>query len=714
MALFESSSKNDKDNDPTIIKPLIHEEIEKIAKTAVESAVDFIGSNLEGIRHTVDKYYQGQVGLKTVEGRSKVIVTKVRDGVKSVIPSIARIFTQTDTVAQFYSDDEEDEKMCEDATIYCNSVFWKAGGYRAFIESCIDSLKARVGVIKITVQKKEIPYHKTYETAAPEEVEAITQRTQMKMTEQSTTESVFTGLRSKYIWTLACVPPEEFIVDGEATDVEGAFLVGHRRAEKVSALIEMGYKFEDLKDIPTYSESSTEDQERRRVYTVKEEGGASPTIDPTSRELLFTEALIRIDADGDGIAELRRLGLVGEDYKLLSDEPINYANYAVVRSEFQPHVFHPICLAEDLVQDQDAQTALLRSIVDNTALVNNPRTEVNEKVVNLEDVKNGEIGAIIRVRQMGQINELVTPFVAGATLPVLQYLDEVSQKRSGITPLSQGLDADALQSTTKVAAAAAVAGSDARIEMMARNIGESGIKELFLCILRTAISHVKQEQSIKTSSGYMTVKPSWWHDQVSVRVNVGLGSGRIDEKKMALMQTLSAQQLIIQQFGLANPLCSWDNVRTTLKDLNRLSGIHTNQDYFPYVPPEIIQQFDQQQKQAASENQKQMQQAQQAQNQAMLDLVKVEAQKAQLKHDSDLQKLQQKSQNDIGQLKAQIAKLISDNKLRTAEIYMQDDRERDKADMDFAVDVAKVGLEEEKIKATEAKVAAQRTNGTVQ
>jgi hypothetical protein len=71
-----------------------------------------------------------------------------------------------------------------------------------------------------------------------------------------------------------------------------------------------------------------------------------------------------------------------------------------------------------------------------------------------------------------------------------------------------------------------------------------------------------------------------------------------------------------------------------------------------------------------------------------------------------------KYETDIQNLKAQIAKIVSDSKLKAADVYLKDDRERDKMDMDFAVDVAKVGLEDAKIKATEAKVAADRQNGS--
>jgi hypothetical protein len=417
---------------------------------------------------------------------------------------------------------------------------------------------------------------------------------------------------------------------------------------------------------------------------------------------------LRVDADGDGIAELRKLRLGGENYKLLSSEPVNYAPFAVFKAEIQPHVFYPICLAEDLVQDQDAQSALLRSIIDNAALTNSPRTEVDESIVNLDDVKNGEIGAIVRVRRIGGINELATPFVAGQTLPVLQYLNEVSEARSGIVKLSQGLDADALQSTTKIAAAAAISAADARIEMMARNIGETGVTAMFNCILRTAIYEANEPQSIATPDGFKTVEPSAWHTFISVRANVGLGSGRIDEKKMTLQAIMPIQQAILEKLGTSNPIAGWQQVRETIKTMFRLSGIHDYSKYFPYVDPDTLKKMDDAQKQAAEAANKEKQAAQQMQQSAMMELIKVENKKVEANYQAKMQEMQQRHMSDIERLKSEIMRMMTDNRTQLTDIYLRDDRERDKNDMTFAIDVAKVGLDEQKVKQTEQKIQADR------
>ncbi len=718
--IFGDGSGKTVKSGPNSLRPLSEDEVETVARNYIEECVDFRDADLASLREKIDRYYRGKVDLPVPEGRSNVIVTAVRDGVKSVVPSLARIFTQTDEVAEFYSNEEFDQQICKDATAYCNNVFWTFGGYKALIEAATDSLKAKVGIIKVSLEKKTFVSHLSYDRAKVEATGAELDN----VTEQSNDEIVQTNKVERKVWSFVPVPPEEFLIHHSATSIEDAVCCAHEREVSISELIQMGYTYDQLKDIPSSTSINVEDKERKRVFREKDEG-RSPNVDPTARLIMFAEIFARIDADGDGIAELRKVCVAGDGRKLISNVPVNYAPYAEFQAEIAPHVFYPICLAEDLVQDQDAQTALLRSIIDNAALTNNPRTVVNERFVNLTDAKNGKIGAMIRVREMGQIEELATPFVAGQTLPVLQHLQDVSERRSGITKLSQGLDPDALQSTSRIAAQAAVAASDARIEMMARNIAETGVKNMFRCILKTAIYEVNTPQSIPSPpDGFRSVNPAIWHLYLSIKVKVGLGSGRIDEKKQVLTSILPIQQAMIEKMGPDNPMAGWLQARETMKTLLRLNGIHDYQTYFPYVPPEQIKQLADQQKQAAAENQKQIMQAQQAQSQAALEFVKVEAQKAQLKFQSelaslrqksenDIQTLQQKSQNDIQKLQAQIAELSSRSRIEMSKVILQDDRERDKADMDFIIDSKKVDLEEEKVRVAEQKVEAPRNNGAI-
>jgi hypothetical protein len=701
------------------LRPMDETAVRNALAAAIDDAVNFAESELSGPRRRADRYYRGETDIPFEPGRSRVVVSKVRDGVQAVLPSLARIFTQSDTIAEFVSDDEEDAKFVSEATAFCNGVFHKNGGYTALIQGCTDALKARIGTIKVSLVEAPVPRH--LELVPGEPVPDGT-----AVTETSAETVVVTQSPIRRMWKLEAVPPEEFIVSPDASCAADARLLAHRRNVPIYEAVAMGYPYERLKDLSADEDgmADIEDMERRGYAR----SGRDATVpgDPTARLVLLTECYFRIDADGDGIAELRRIVAGGGRYEILSDEPVNYAPYAVFRDDLQPHVFHPICLAEDLIQDQDVQTALLRAIVDNTALTNSPRTVANEQMVNLEDLKNGRIGAIVRVRAMGQVEELATPFVAGQTLPVLQYLQDVSEQRSGITKLSQGLDPDSLQSTARMAVNAAISASDARIEMRARNLAETGLSELFLCILRTARDRLRGPIQLKTpTGGYTSVNPQWWHDLVGVRVNVGLGSGRIDEKKQALAGILPIQREILQALGPANPLSSWENVRETLKTLLRLSGIHDIGNYFPSVPPQVVGEIDRQMKQAAAAQQSGGEGAA-----AAAALVKAEEIKAQAKIQVDGARLQSERQieavemqaerekallearmkylSEVAGLRAEIAALKAKLDLERQKMLLEDDRLRDKQAQDFAAEAARVQMDAQTKRAVAAETARTR------
>jgi hypothetical protein len=236
---------------------------------------------------------------------------------------------------------------------------------------------------------------------------------------------------------------------------------------------------------------------------------------------------------------------------------------------------------------------------------------------------------------------------------------------------------------------AMVQGSDARIEMMARNLAETGVKDLFLCILRTAMYEMKGPQSVRTLTGFEEVRPDLWHDQVAVNVNVGLGNGRVGEKTMALSEIAQVQQSIMGMLGLDNPLAGWEQLRKTIVDKAKIAGIRNTQDYLPVVPEAVLKQISQQMQQA------QAQQGQQPDPSAGLvqaETIKAQAnmqiKSAELQQRGQLEsaKLQQQGQIEMAQLQA---KLAGDN----VKAKIEDDRARDIAAGQFAVDAQTAQLD---------------------
>lgn len=697
------------------LKPADQEILQRVAQRAITDAREFIDEDIAPSREKADQYYQGFTTVQDAPGRSKVIVTRVRDAVKSVLPSLARIFTQSDTIAEFSSEVEADEKTCKDQTLYVNQVFHKFGGYSALIQGCTDALKAKVGIVQVTLERKQIATHTFEDLVTPDQLQMLMTDETQQVTEMTPPMPapegegevhgvVLTKQSFRNRWHLDPVPPESFFISRGATSIEDARIVGTAvNLEVWDAIMSLGLTLEQLEGADRDPELDEEAENRSGVDQMPDED----TTDPFAREVLVTRCWLRFDADGDGIPELRHLVCVGTGYRIVIDEPANFVPLAVFRAELQPHQFFPICMAEDLEQDQDAQTSLLRSIIDNAALVNSPRTAAVEDNVNLQDLVNGEIGAIIRTKAPGQIEELATPFVAGQTLSVLQYLEGVSEARSGVTKISQGLSHDVLQSTAKEAAGAMVAGSDARIEMIARNLAETGVTELFLVILKTAMYEMKGPQQVRTATGFEEVRPDLWHAEVTVNVNVGLGNGRISEKAAALQALIPLQVQTIQQLGLANPLAGWENLRQSAVTILRMAGIRNASDYLPIVPEGVLQQLDKAAKDAAA-------QAAQGQQSGAPDVVGAAKVKAQVDMQTMQAKLQQ--QGAIEQANLQQKGAIEQAKLQTqlasdmVKARMDDDRARDIAAGQFAVDAQQARLDAQQRAAVAIEQSQPRNN----
>ena len=100
-----------------------------------------------------------------------------------------------------------------------------------------------------------------------------------------------------------------------------------------------------------------------------------------------------------------------------------------------------------------------------------------------------KIGAIVQVN--GDVGSAMktdtTEFVAGAAFDMLAYWDSVTERRTGLTKMSQGLPQDTLSQTatevTKLAAAA-----QSRKELMVRNLA-SPLALLFKKIDKVIMNH---------------------------------------------------------------------------------------------------------------------------------------------------------------------------------------------------------------------------------
>ena len=674
-----------------MLKPMTDQEIESIAREAVMDSVDFVESEIAEDRIKAQRYFDGEVDIGEEEGRSKVVATKVRDTIRAIKPSLMRVFLSTDKPVEYVPRGPEDVQAAEQATEYMHYVFNEHNGYRVLNDAFHDALVKKSGIVKVYWDNYQEQETYDFENLNEMEYRVITMDDDVEVIESTkrvemTIDEMGMEIESPYYdlkiarykdvgkMCIESVPPEEFFVDRNARSIDEAYAVSHRTEMRIGDLISMGYDYEDVKDLTglQHSDTFSEVEEfERRGY--EEDYSDEDIQDPSMRLVAVTEVYMKIDVTGSGIPTLQKVTLGGAAYKLLDYMACSHIPFAVFEVDPEPHTFYGRSVADLIINDQDASTAMLRGVLDNVALTNSPRIEILDGAVNIDDLLNNEIGGIIRVKQPGAIQPQAVPFVAGQTLTALQYLDMEIENKTGVTKASTGLSPDALQNATAAAVNATVQAQAGQIEVMARNLAEGGMRKMFTLMLKVMHENVEEQQMMRVAGAeYVPVDPRSWNVTMDVTVNVGLGTGREEQKLAALMQAFQVQSQIMQAYGPGNGIVSLTQIRNTLADILALNGIRNSTRYFNPMNPQIEQQMMMQQQQAAQ------QQGQQADPQAQAYL-QAEQMKAQAKAQTDMAKMQAQMQKDQFKLQLDAQKAAAD-----------DDRARDKMDQDLLISAAEI------------------------
>jgi hypothetical protein len=188
------------------------------------------------------------------------------------------------------------------------------------------------------------------------------------------------------------------------------------------------------------------------------------------------------------------------------------------------------------------------------------------------------------MRAPGMVQPFTTPFVGQAAFPMLDYLDDIKQTRTGISKAASGLDADALQSTTKAAVSATVNAAHQHIEMIARIFAETGLRKLFTGILKLVIENQDKARMIRLRNTFVPIDPRSWDANMDVIVNVGVGDGTLEDRINILNQVAMRQEMLIKETGVNNPVVSLPQYTNTLTKMLQLAGIKDSQNYFNQLP----------------------------------------------------------------------------------------------------------------------------------
>ena len=648
------------------------------------------------------KYLSAYLGDKTGEfsaipNQSSVVSTDIADVVEADMPSLARIFLGSGDVVTFQpnTESETEIKEAEEKTKYVNWIVRSQPESFNIIHNWLkDAEIQKNGVVKYFIEEQKEVEVVDYENVDAEEISAIIEslkgskvdKVKVEVSEQDENEAVdpnmpatfdikFRVTTEKQKVCIINVPTELFLITRNARSLDDAELVGDKVRKTRGELLSEGFKRDLIEQLSTIEDK---DNRKSNIQSVRnqDQGGANydTTLNSWASELVeISDLYVKVDFDGDGIAERRHIMLSGN--KVLINDYFNHVPYASLSAILMPHKAIGRSRAEVTYPYQLQKTALQRGINDNIYMVNNPRNVVHPDV-DLDDMLTVRTNGIIRMEEGTQVLPgnavfpLQIPYIGQQALQVIQYVDQSRAQTTGALLANQGLDADKLNQETATRFQGVKDSSDAKIELIARNYGETGFRKLYEGIAWLVSRYQNTETEFRVLGKALTVNPKAWKYSHYVQSNVGLGAGD-NEKSLETLQGIYGIQQSLSQQG--STLADEAKAYNTLSRIIQGSGFPRVSEFFndPEEPAEtlkaeneILNKMVVQLQEQAQAMQNPLAEAEQIKQQAFLTKAQSDAQIKVAQLQSDNEQFQQKLAADSKKANEELALKLTEFELK--------------------------------------------------
>ena len=580
--------------------------LKSIIESEIDDSIGYVETDTVAERQEALEYYLREPYGNEVEGKSQIVTGEVAEVVDGALPQLIRVFTSTDGVVEFQPVNDGDEPFAQQATEYCNWVFYRDNdGFLILHNWFKDALLQKTGVVKAYWDEKIDVNKETYENLSDDDLMMLMQDEDLEVVAQETEEEInevtdpMTGQIFQNITrehkvkvkrtkkngrvVVENVPPEEFLISKRARTIQDSPFVAHRRMMTRSELIAMGFK-KDIVETLQSGDTLEFSPDRIARYSRGEQPNSMGSQDESMEVVEVYECYIKVDYNNDGIAELRRV--VYASNEVLEDMECDYIPFHSLCPIPIPHKFYGQSLADRALDLQLIKSTVLRQMLDNLYLTNNYRVGAVEGQVNLDDLLTSTAGGVVRMKNPNAIVPLtVAPTTAGS-FPMLEYLDGVQARRTGVSDSQNGIDPNILQNVTAAAVSAMSQASAGKLELIARIFAETGVKSLFKGILHLLCKYQDKERLVRINGKFVPFNPREWHDQYNVSINVGLGTGTRQEQLTTMQMILQKQEQIIQQYGLSNPLVNLMQYRNTLAKFINMAGFKDAAQFMNEITPE--------------------------------------------------------------------------------------------------------------------------------
>ncbi len=511
-------------------------------------------TELASQRERAIKYYNGEPFGNEIEGQSQVVSTDVQETIEWIMPSLMRIFASTDKAVVFDPVDPMDDEGAKQETDIVNHTFYKENnGFLVLYSFMKDALLTKNGIVKFWWDDSEEKVREEYAGLGDQELLMLLDDENVNPVEHTQNEDgtfdiVVERTNSTGRVMVRPVPPEEFLISQDATSpdpCEANFVCHHTRKTR-SDLIAMGMKKSFVNSLP--ADNSYYDDEEKLARDDLDQFNESSRVEYVE----YDECYMKVDFDGDGIDELRQVTLVGNKIAQFKDGKGNVAVDAIPFASITPiiltHKFYGMSVADTVMDLQLIKSTLLRGILDNTYQTNNPRTAVQDGMVNLDDLLTNRPGGVVRTEDNPAAVIMPMPVAAlpQQTFQVWGELESIRKGRTGVGQDTMGLESNVLAHGKTGVVDQSFDMARMRIELIARVFAETGIKQMFLGVHRLLQQNQNKKKWFKIRGEWIEVDPSQWKTRSLMTSRVGLGTGNKDRQVSTLMAIWAIQKELIQ------------------------------------------------------------------------------------------------------------------------------------------------------------------------
>ena len=616
--------------------PMDEQEVQVAVGRMIEDARTYIESTIGPARKKSTDYYMGRPFGDEEDGRSQVVTTDVRDTVLATLPSMMRLFFGADRVCEFIAGAPHKHREAKQATTYINDIVIGEDndGYLEIYSALKDAMVRKLGIVKwwwddvTDVQhhsfsglvedqlmvfeidpRIEYKILSKYQYTNPDAMIAYVQMQEQydQMVAQGQAQGQqppeppetverfdcdVTFINPDGRARFAAVPPEEFLFTSASRSLKDATAIIHRQDKTRSELLAMGVTEEDLEDISTQGASSTRSgmtDLKTNEEAIARKPGEHLTpddgADDATQEIPFFETYCYLDQNGDGVAEHRKVTCIGHEHKVVWSEMAPERPFAIFELDPESHTMIGTDLSDMTKDVQLIKSKMLRGSLDSLSFSLHPRTAAVEGQVNMTDVLNTEIGAVIRERQPGMVREFAHQFNGQQALPFLEYMDGILESRTGRSRAAQGLNPDALQSSSQIAVAATVAGAQQHLELYGRMFAETGMKALMRGLLRLVVANQPMPRIVRMNGEYTTIDPRVWDATMGVKVHVAIGMTQTEER-IAARKELAVWQK--SEVDAGSELVTLGMYAATMRKIVHMSGFPETDEFVATLPLEYV------------------------------------------------------------------------------------------------------------------------------